>query len=80
MKRLGRVAPHPKGLGALFTFTSYNSSSNIDTTFLSYVSFTDSKIMQLSTHVHGQFWFSDTMIGYLKDVNGTNQVFYINNL
>lgn len=74
MKRLGRVSPHPNALGALFTYTSYDYSTNIDTTILSWVSFTDYKIIQLSTQVHGQFWFTDTMIGFLKDVNGTNQV------
>jgi hypothetical protein len=76
LKRLGRVSAHPKGLGALFTYTSYDIKTNIDTAFLAWVSFSDGKIIQLSTNVHGQFWFADNMIGYLKTVNGTDQIFY----
>jgi hypothetical protein len=76
LKRLGRVSVHPKGLGAAFTYTSYDIITNIDTSHLAWVSFNDGKIKLLSTNVHGQFWFSNDIIGYLRNVNGTDQIFY----
>ena len=77
MKRLGQVSPHPAGLGALLTYSIYDSSSNTDTQWLAWVSFNEEKFLQLTSSVHGVFWFSENVIGYVKSVNGTHQVFLL---
>ena len=73
--RLGAVAPHPRGIGALFTSSQYDPSTNTVKTRLSFVSFKNSQVTALTDNGASEpFWLSPTLFGVLKDVNGTQQV------
>ena len=76
--RLGSVAPHSSGSGAVFTTTHYNKNTNVVHTKLSMASFKEFDVKELGIDIGSEpFWLSETQLGVVKEINGTNQVKFI---
>ena len=76
--RLGSVAPHSSGAGAVFTATHYHKDTNTVHTKLSMASFKEFDVKELGEDMGSEpFWFSETQLGVVREVNGTNQVLHL---